>query len=75
MTRKRDWRIAGIAGITTAYNITLAKANTTGNPEFKKLACLLKTEYLDKGKLGRATGQGFYTYPNPSFERPNFRNQ
>jgi 3-hydroxybutyryl-CoA dehydrogenase len=59
-------------GIDTVYNITLAKANATGNPDFEKLAHSLKTEYLDTGKHGKATGQGFYTYPNPSFARPDF---
>lgn len=59
-------------GITTAYNVTLAKANATGSRESETLASLLKSQYLDKGKLGRATGQGFYTYPNPSFAKPEF---
>lgn len=64
--------ILDVVGITTAYNITQAKADATGNEELQKLAHLLKTEYIDKGKLGRATGEGFYTYPNPSFMDPNF---
>jgi 3-hydroxyacyl-CoA dehydrogenase len=68
--------ILDTVGIATAYNIVLAKANATGNPEFEKLANLLKAKYLDKGELGRATGKGFYTYPHPSFASPNFlRNQ
>jgi 3-hydroxybutyryl-CoA dehydrogenase len=68
--------ILDTVGITTAYNIVLAKTNATGNPEFEKLANLLKAKYLDKGNLGRATGRGFYTYPDPSFASPNFlRNQ
>jgi len=50
-----------IIGITTAYNIAKAKAET-GNPQFVKVAELLKTEYIDKGKLGIATGEGFYSY-------------
>jgi 3-hydroxybutyryl-CoA dehydrogenase len=64
--------ILDTVGISTAYNITLARANATGSPEFEKMASLLKTQYLDKGKLGRVTGQGFYTYPNPSFASPGF---
>jgi 3-hydroxyacyl-CoA dehydrogenase len=59
-------------GVNTAYNVIHAKAQATGSPEFEKLAHLLKAEYLDKGRLGQATGQGFYTYPNPSFARPDF---
>ena len=66
--------ILDAVGIATAYNITLAKAGV--NPEFEKLAYLLKTEYLDKGRHGRAAGQGFYSYPNPGFASPDFlRNQ
>lgn len=44
--------ILDVVGITTAYNITLAQAQT-GDPVFEKLAQLLKTEYIDRGKLGR----------------------
>ena len=64
--------ILDVVGINTAYNITLAKAKATGSQEYEKLAKLLKSEYIDKGKLGRATGEGFYTYPNPNFMKPGF---
>lgn len=64
--------ILDVVGINTAYNISHAKAEATGNPEFKKLAELLKTEYIDKGKLGVATGEGFYQYPHPSYMKPDF---
>jgi len=64
--------ILDVVGIRTAYNITLAKAETTGDEGFRKLAELLKKEYIDKGKLGRETGEGFYKYPNPSFAQPGF---
>jgi 3-hydroxyacyl-CoA dehydrogenase len=59
-------------GITTAYNIVHAQADATGDPAFGKSARLLKTQYIDKGKLGKATGQGFYTYPSPSFLSSGF---
>jgi 3-hydroxybutyryl-CoA dehydrogenase len=39
----------------------------------KKFAALLKT-YVDAGKLGVKTGEGFYKYPNPVFQEPDFVN-
>lgn len=66
--------ILDVVGLTTAYNIVLAKAKATGNPNLEKVAELLKTDYIDKGKLGVATGEGFYKYPNPSYEHPDFLN-
>ncbi|WP_226086503.1 3-hydroxyacyl-CoA dehydrogenase [Mesobacillus sp. S13] len=68
---KGPFAILDIVGITTAYNISNAKGEA-GVPGFKELAELLKTEYIDKGKLGVATGEGFYKYPNPSYEQPGF---
>ncbi|WLR54746.1 3-hydroxyacyl-CoA dehydrogenase [Mesobacillus subterraneus] len=68
---KGPFAILDIVGITTAYNIANAKGEA-GVPQFKELANLLKTEYIDKGKLGVATGEGFYKYPNPAYEQPDF---
>lgn len=64
--------ILDVVGLNTAYNISLGKAKATGDDKFQKVADLLKTEYIDKGKLGRAAGEGFYKYPNPGFEHPDF---
>lgn len=64
--------ILDIVGINTAFNIVEAKAAATSDENLNKLANLLKTEYIEKGKLGRATGEGFYKYPNPSFAQPDF---
>lgn len=64
--------ILDVVGINTAHNIVQAKAAATGKEEFIKLATLLKTEYIDQGKLGRATGEGFYKYPKPAFLEPDF---
>jgi len=64
--------ILDIVGINTAFNIVEAKAAATSDENLNKLANLLKTEYIEKGKLGRATGEGFYKYPNPNFAKPDF---
>lgn len=64
--------ILDVVGLKTAFNIALAQAEATGDPESKKVADLLKTEYIDKGKRGKETGEGFYTYPHPSFMHPDF---
>jgi 3-hydroxyacyl-CoA dehydrogenase len=57
-----------VIGLTTPYNISAQDSD----PEKQKVAELLKTEYIDKGKLGVATGEGFYKYPNPAYQAPDF---
>ncbi len=52
------FQILDIVGLTTPYNILI-----NGSDAHKKLAGWLKENYIDKGKLGAATGEGFYTYP------------
>ena len=54
-------------GLDTAWHITSSRRN----PASKAFAALLKT-YVDQGKLGTKTGEGFYTYPNPSYKKPDF---
>ncbi|WP_375481324.1 3-hydroxyacyl-CoA dehydrogenase [uncultured Mycobacterium sp.] len=52
------FQIYDIIGLGTPYNI--AKA---GDADSQRLAAFLKENYIDKGKLGVATGEGFYKYP------------
>ena len=58
-------------GIDTVYSITDYWAKKTGRPQQAANARFLK-QYVDKGCLGVKTGQGFYTYPGPAFQKPGF---
>ena len=64
----RTWKIAtgsprgpfeiyDIVGLGTAFHISLA-----GGPKQQAFARLLKERYIDHGKLGVETGEGFYRY-------------
>lgn len=64
--------ILDVVGLQTAYNIVQMKAAQTKRDDYIRLAKLLKEQYIDKGKLGRAIGEGFYKYPNPAFLEEDF---
>ena len=50
------FQILDVVGLTTPYNIV------SSTPEGAPIAEWLKTNYIDQGKMGIATGEGFYTY-------------
>lgn len=64
--------ILDVVGITTAYNINKMVADKTQDPVKLKIVETLKADFIDKGRLGVATGQGFYSYPNPSYRNEDF---
>ena len=66
--------ILDVVGLDTAWHITEFWANTLNDPELRMNADFLKT-YVDQGRLGVKSGCGFYTYPDPAYQRPDFINQ
>lgn len=63
--------ILDVIGLRTAYNLVMTKAEK-GDEMNKKIAKYLKENYLDAGKLGIESGEGFYTYPDPNYSKENF---
>jgi 3-hydroxyacyl-CoA dehydrogenase len=63
--------ILDLIGFQTVYNIAM-NAAASGNEQMQKGAAMLKEQFIDKGKFGKSTGEGFYKYPNPSYEREDF---
>jgi 3-hydroxybutyryl-CoA dehydrogenase len=57
-------------GLDTAWHVSSAQKDTKS----QRFAAFLKT-YLDAGKLGVKTGEGFYTYPEPAYAKPGFINR
>lgn len=64
--------ILDVVGITTAYNINKMAADATQDPIKIKTVEYLKENFIDKGKLGVDTGEGFYKYPNPAYKKDGF---
>ncbi|SIS76088.1 3-hydroxyacyl-CoA dehydrogenase [Belliella pelovolcani] len=54
-------------GLDTAWHVTHKMPDAAS----QAFAGLLK-KYIDAGKLGQKTGEGFYTYPEPAYQKNNF---
>ena len=60
------FRALDVIGMDTAYNILTG----FGDQKSQTYASYLKEHYIDAGKLGVATGEGFYRYPAPTVREP-----
>ena len=64
--------IMDIIGMQTMYNIDKLWGEKLGDQTMLQRAEHMKKNFIDKGKLGVKTGEGFYKYPNPRYEHPDF---
>jgi len=64
--------IIDMVGLNTVYNIALMTGEKTNNQGMLDIAHKIKTDFIDKGKTGAASGEGFYKYPNPSYQNDDF---
>ncbi|MBO9128415.1 3-hydroxyacyl-CoA dehydrogenase [Bacillus sp. 165] len=58
-------------GLNTIFTVT-SMLGQQGDEQLARVAEKIKTEFLDTGKLGKQAGEGFYTYPKPSFQESSF---
>jgi 3-hydroxybutyryl-CoA dehydrogenase len=64
--------IMDIIGMQTIYDIEMRLGKKFNDQDMLARAEFFKTNFLDKGKLGVKSGEGFYKYPDPAYRDPDF---
>ena len=59
-------------GMTTAFNVLSHWGRVNGDRQMCANADYVKEHFVDQGRLGVQTGEGYYQYPNPTYQRPDF---
>lgn len=64
--------ILDLVGIDLAYDVVAEKTKLVAFlPSVRRVRHLLGTK-VERGELGMKSGRGFYEYPNPAFQQPDF---
>lgn len=71
-TQMGPFGIMDMIGMQTMYNIDVLWGEKLGDPSRLDRANFIKENYIDHGKMGASSGEGFYTYPNPRYADPDF---
>lgn len=61
-----------MVGMQTAYNVCQHWGTLLGDEQMLRNAEYVKTRFIDQGKLGLPTGEGYYRYPNPAYREQDF---
>ena len=64
--------VMDMIGIETIYHVLSLWGVELKNQHMLDAADTFKKEFIDQGKLGVKTGQGFYSYPHPEYEASEF---
>jgi len=64
--------IMDIIGMQTIYDIEILLGKKFNDQAMLARAEFFKSNFIDKGKLGVKSGEGFYQYPNPAYSDPTF---
>jgi 3-hydroxyacyl-CoA dehydrogenase len=70
--RMGPFGIMDIIGMQTIYDIELLLGNKLDDKAMLARAEFFKRNYIDRGKLGVKSGEGFYKYPDPAYSDPGF---
>ena len=59
-------------GLGVVHHVAKLIGETTSNTQALESARYVDEQFIQKGRLGVASAQGFYSYPNPAFAQPGF---
>ena len=59
-------------GLGVVYHVAKLAGEASPNGRMLEYARYVDEHFIQKGQLGVATGQGFYSYPNPAYAQPGF---
>lgn len=59
-------------GMQTLYNVERLWGERNCNKDMLERAEFIHKNYIEQGKMGISTGEGFYKYPNPKYREPDF---
>ncbi len=64
--------IMDMIGMQTMYNLDILWGEKLKDQNILNRAAYIKENYIEKGKMGMNSGEGFYKYPNPAYSKPDF---